>query len=96
MERYQAGESANLLAGELGVHRTTIVGHLKRRDVATRYRIIAEADLAEAARLYEQGWSLARVGEGFGVGARTVMDAFRAAGIATRPVGTNQWSSRVP
>ena len=94
VERYRAGESANLLAGELGVHRATIVGHLKRHGVSTRYKIIAEADLAEAARLYEQSWSLARVGEHFGVSARTVMSTFRAAGIATRPVGTNQWSAR--
>ena len=94
VERYQAGESANLLAAELGVHRTTIVGHLKRRGVSTRYKIIAEADLAEAVRLYEEGWSLARVGEQFGVSAHTVLSAFRAAGIATRPVGTNQWSAR--
>ena len=91
--RYKAGESANVLAGELGVHRTTIVGHLKRRGVLTRYRIITEKDLAEAARLYEEGWSLARVGEHFGVSARTVMSTFRAARIATRPVGTNQWSA---
>ena len=90
--RYEAGESANVLAREFGAHRTTIVGHLKRRGVSTRYKIIAEKDLAEAARLYAQGWSLARVGEHFGVGAHTVLNTFRTAGIATRPVGTNQWS----
>ena len=97
VERYRAGESANLLARELGVHRTTIVGHLKRRGVSTRYKIIAEADLAEAVRLYAQGLSLARVGERFGIGAlTTVLNAFRAAGVtvATRPLGTNQWSVR--
>ena len=93
-ERYLAGESVTVLAGELGVHRTTIVGHLKRRSVSTRYKIMTEKDLAEAARLYEQGWSLARVGERFGVGAHTVLNTFRAVGITTRPVGTNQWSAR--
>ena len=52
------------------MHRTTIVGHLKRRGVCTRYKVIAEADLIEAASLYAEGWSLARVGERFDVSAR--------------------------
>lgn len=92
IERYWAGESVNALASAFGVHRTTIVRHFDDAGVSTRYRILSEADVAKAAILYEQGWSLTRVGEHFGIAARTVQNAFRAAGIPTRPPGTNQWS----
>ena len=46
-----------------------------------RYRIISDDDLALAQTLYEQGQSLARVGEEFGVAAWTVLAAFRRAGF---------------
>jgi hypothetical protein len=58
-----------------------------------RYQILSDRDVACAAKLYEQGWSLARVSEGLGVSDGTVLNAFKRAGIATRPVGTNQWAS---
>jgi len=35
--------------------------------------------------LYEQGWSLKRVGEHFGVGPAAVWNAFRIAGVPRRP-----------
>jgi hypothetical protein len=94
LKRYQAGETANALARAFDVHRTTIVRHLADARVATRYRILSDADLVEAHRLYEQGLSLARVGEHFGVATRTVLNAFQRAGVPTRPIGTNQWSAR--
>jgi hypothetical protein len=91
LQRYQAGETANILAQAFDVHRTTIVRHLESAGLQTRYRILGEEDLAEARRLYEQGRSLASLGEHFGVATRTVLNAFQQAGIPTRPVGTNQW-----
>jgi hypothetical protein len=89
--RYQAGETANALARAFDVHRTTIVRHLEASQVPTRYRILSDANLVEGRQLYEQGWSLARLGEHFGVAIRTVLNAFQRAGVPTRPVGTNQW-----
>jgi AraC-like DNA-binding protein len=50
--------------------------------------------LDEAKGLYEQGWSLARVAAHFGVSAGTVLNAFNQAGVATRPVGSNQWKAQ--
>jgi DNA-binding transcriptional ArsR family regulator len=93
LQRYQAGETANALAQAFDVHRTTIVRHLEAAEVSTRYRILSEADLAEARRMYERGWSLARLGGHFGVATRTVLNAFQRVGVPTRPVGTNQWST---
>jgi hypothetical protein len=92
VERYEAGESANSIAAEFGVHRTTVVRVLQDRGVAVRHRIISHENVALAQTLYDQGRSLARVGEEFGVAAWTVLAAFKRAGIATRARGTNQWS----
>jgi len=92
LQRYQAGETANALATAFKVHRTTIMRHLKVAAVSTRYRILSDGDVAEARRMYEQGWSLARLGEHFGVASRTILNVFERAGVSTRPVGTNQWS----
>jgi DNA-directed RNA polymerase specialized sigma24 family protein len=89
VRRYAAGESATALAAVYGVNRRTISAHLKRRQAAVRYR--APLDIDEANALYEQGWSLARVGGQLGVSTGTVLNAFQRAGIPTRPVGTNQW-----
>ena len=91
--RYEAGESANALAAEFGVHRTTIVNALRSAGVEARYRIMADDDVDEARRLYESGLSLVEVGNRFGVAARTVLNAFGRAEVPTRPVGTNQWTS---
>lgn len=57
-----------------------------------RYRVVDQIDLDEAAGLYAAGLSLVGVGERFGVSAGAVLSAFRSSGIATRPVGTNQWT----
>jgi DNA-directed RNA polymerase specialized sigma24 family protein len=89
LQRYQSGESANALARAFGVHRRTIMEHLSAGQVETRYR--ADVDVTEARQLYERGWSLARVGEHFGVAAGTIRRALLEAGTPTRPVGTNQW-----
>ena len=94
LQRYQAGESANALALAFEVHRTTIVRHLEAAQVAIWYRILSDGHLAEARRLYEQGWSLARLGQHFGVATGTVLNAFQRIGVPTRPVGTNRWSAR--
>ena len=47
----------------------------------------------DAKSLYERGWSLVQVAAYFDVSAGTVLNAFKRAGVETRPVGTNQWES---
>jgi hypothetical protein len=91
VERYEAGESANSLAREFGVHTSTLVAQLRRAGFDARHRVVDRLDVDEAARLYASGLSLARVGAAIGVSAGTVLNAFRAGGIARRRVGTNQW-----
>jgi hypothetical protein len=54
---------------------------------------VDRVDLTEAAKLYLSGRSLAVVAVQLGVSAGTVVRALRSAGVQTRAVGTNQWST---
>jgi len=56
---------------------------IPRRDGSERPKLV-DAALHEAIRLYGQGWSLARVGDHFGVGGETVRRALRLAGVPVR------------
>jgi DNA invertase Pin-like site-specific DNA recombinase len=90
VERYLAGESSNALAKEFGVDRHTAARIIRSAGVEVRYRV--DVDVERARKLYESGFSLAKVGEELGVSTRTVLNRFRRRGIPTREVGTNQWS----
>ncbi len=91
VRRYEAGESANVPAVELGVHRTSVLRALRVGGVDVRYRTLTDDEVGDARRMYESGLSLATVGEHFGIAARTVLNMFRKVGVSTRPVGMNQW-----
>jgi transposase-like protein len=82
---YQVGATINELTGRFRVNRTTVMRHLDRAGVETRYRRLTLEQIEEAARLYAEGWSLARLGERLGVSRGTVLNAFRKAGVKTRP-----------
>jgi DNA-directed RNA polymerase specialized sigma24 family protein len=82
---YHDGKTIKELAQQYGVHRTTVSALMRRSDVPQRLRGLAAGDLGTAALLYEQGWSLARLGERFSVDAATVWRALRAAGVVMRP-----------
>lgn len=82
---YQVGATINELADRFNVNRTTVIRHLDRAGVETRYRLLTLEQVEEAARLYAEGWSLARLGERLGVSYDTVLKTFRKAGVKTRP-----------
>jgi AraC-like DNA-binding protein len=92
--RYKSGESVYCLAEAFVITRQTVSQILERHDVPRRYRLLTDEHLPLARQLYEEGLSLADVGERFGVSTRTVLNAFRRLGLATRPVGTNQWGGQ--
>ena len=94
VERYQQGTPINVLARDLGVHRTTVSAQLKARGALIPTRRIDDAVRAEAVQLYQAGSSLARVADRLAMSENTVQRVLKRAGVTTRPVGTNQWSVR--
>lgn len=91
VESYRAGNAVNALAREFGISRQTIVAILDRHGIEHRQQRLSADDIAEASRLYEYGWSLARIGNHLQVNASTVLNVLRRIGAEIRPVGTNQW-----
>jgi uncharacterized protein (DUF433 family) len=92
LDRYQAGETANVLAEAYDVNRATIFAILQRAGIKSRYRILTDHDVASATAMYEAGQSLASIAKHFDVADRTVLNAFRRARVPTRAQWTNQWS----
>lgn len=92
LQRYGAGAPVNNLATEFGINRNTVMQHVARAGTPRRRnRVLNHLD--EAVGLYQQGWSLARIGGHFGVHPATVWYAFQREGVATRkPWERNQTS----
>ena len=67
------------------MHRTTISDCLHKLAVPLRRQGPHDEDLAEAARLYGEGWSLARLGEKYDCNAETVRQLLLKHGVLMRP-----------
>jgi len=82
---YASGKNMNELAREFGVHRVTVRKVLDRAGITVRAKGLAEVQVREARRLYEQEHlSLAVVGARMGVDAGTVHARLRELGVAMR------------
>ena len=84
VERYQSGVTVYELAEAFCCNRTTVSKVLKRLGVTLRMKPLTTEQIDEAVTLYEQGLSLARVGEQIGASARTIQLRLRERGIAMR------------
>jgi transposase-like protein len=84
VKRYRTGTPINDLAAEFEINRTTVMKHIERTGAPRRRGVVLD-HLDEARRLYEQGWSLARLGRHLGVDPGTVWYTFKNAGVPTRP-----------
>ncbi len=73
------------LARKFRVHRTTISDCLHKLAVPLRRQGLQDEDLAEVARLYQEGWSLARLGEKYECNAETVRQFFLKHHVPLRP-----------
>lgn len=69
----------------------TVAAILGQQGVIIRYRLLDEATVTAAAKLYAEGFSLAAVAARLNVSTKTIHNAFRAAGITTRS-WYHQWS----
>lgn len=73
------------LGAELGIDRRTVSTYLRRARVGTRRGGLDQDQVLEAARLYEAGWSSARLAQRFDVSADNVLKVLRTAGVTIRP-----------
>jgi len=77
---YLDGITIRSLARQYQVNESTVHAHLNRHQVPRRpYRALTPAQLEEARRLYNEGWSANRLAQHFGVAHRTVRRVFQAA-----------------
>ena len=57
--------------------------HVERAGAPRRRNLLADR-LDQARQLYDQGWSLARIGKHLGLNASTIWHAFHKAGLQMR------------
>jgi DNA-directed RNA polymerase specialized sigma24 family protein len=81
---YEAGKTMKELAGEFGVSRQTVGGHLRRAKVPVRRAGLVSGQLAEVVALYESGWTSRELAERFDVSSDTVLRTLRRQGVEVR------------
>lgn len=81
---YRAGKTVYQLGDRYGIDRRTVGKILARNGVQTKHPGLSPNEIAQAAELYDGGWSLARIGERLGVTATTVHRRLRERGVAMR------------
>ncbi|MGN6330334.1 MAG: helix-turn-helix domain-containing protein [Motilibacteraceae bacterium] len=82
---YRAGATVFALGEKFGIDRRTVGKILTRNGVKTKHPGLTGADVTQAAQLYDDGWSLARIGERLGVTATTVHRRLRERGVTMPP-----------
>jgi hypothetical protein len=87
IEVYKAGATVPQVVEQFGIHRTTVLAHLERRDVPRRpeTRKLTGEQVADAGKLYASGLSTVKVGAIYGVDAETIRKAFIRSGLKLRP-----------
>jgi lambda repressor-like predicted transcriptional regulator len=81
---YRAGKAIKELAAWFGIHRATVTAVLQRLGVELGQSGLSDAQVAEACRLYPDGWSLARLAERYDVTDMTVRRYLLLAGVVMR------------
>jgi len=84
-QAYGGDQTVMVLADRFSISRATVLKVLHDEGIELPYRKMGPTELEEAHRLYESGWSFARVGARLRVDPKTVHNAFRRAGLPTRP-----------
>jgi len=83
VRNWEAGIGVVQLAKQFSVHRHTVWRHLQARGIDTTEKL-SEEELTEAASLYMEGWSLARLGDRYGISDGTVRTRLIEAGVTMR------------
>ncbi len=85
LAQYQQGVPVKELAAQFRIARQTVTEIYRRAGLEPRRRGLSFAQVRLAAKLYNDGASLATVGKKFNVNAETVRLALRAVGVQIRP-----------
>ena len=80
---YQDGLSMEDLASAFSIDPRTAGNHLKRRGIPSRSRKLTDEQIYEASELYQQGWSLARLGQHYGH-SESIRYRFKRVGMQLR------------
>jgi hypothetical protein len=81
---YRSGSTVYELADVFKVERRTVNAILHRHAVPMRRCGLSDDQVEDATRLYEQGWSLARIGDRMDVTADTVRKRLLERGVTMR------------
>ncbi len=81
---YKRGVPSTQLARSLGVGKAGVLGILRDHGVQLRMRPMTDDEVKEAVGLYEEGWSLARVGRQLGRDHSAIRDALKRSGVPRR------------
>lgn len=68
-----------------GLGKGTVLGLLKINGVQLRRQGLSPTEIHDAIKLYEQGWSLAKIGATFGHAHTVIRKALLDAGVTLRP-----------
>lgn len=82
---YQSGADMATLAKQYGVHRHSVSRALHALGIPLRRGGLRPEDVAEAAQLYEAGWSLARLGDRYSCTHTAVRAKLISHGVKMRP-----------
>jgi hypothetical protein len=87
---YRAGRQIQELAQEYEIHRATVTALLRRHHIKLRPVGMTEREIKTAGRLYEQGWTLTKLGLKYHVDPTTVWRELRRTGVAMRSPNARQ------
>ena len=85
---YRQGVSVDQLIPRYGISRSTVFAHISEAGARPRpvgSSKLSTVDIARAQEFYQACWSLARLGERFGVNAETMRRHLIKAGVTLRP-----------
>jgi hypothetical protein len=90
---YREGAKIKELARWFGIHRNTVTDLLVRHGIELRQVGLSPNQVRDACRLYRDGWSLAKLGDKFGVDDMTVRRYLLLADVAIRsPHERHPWA----
>ncbi|KJF18060.1 helix-turn-helix domain-containing protein [Acidithrix ferrooxidans] len=81
---YQDGSTILDLVETFGIHRTTVLRHLKYKQIPRRRSRMNQIEIEKAVRLYTLGQSCESIAFELRVGASTIRRALKKAGVELR------------